>query len=159
MFARPRPTPTTRRTLPARLSAAATEPPIRPTPTITNLSQLNSLKGNTDQDGTRPSNLFQCSFQRRQEARIFGFGADRYAQVFGHAIRRHRPDDDALLEQPLKNLGALAYLDADEIAMRRNPGQSEPAKSLRQYRHALLVQQGALLDEFIIEQRGGGGSL
>ena len=110
-----------------------------------------SLKGNTDQDGTRPSNLFQCRFQGRQEAGIFGFGADRYAQVFGHAIRRHWPDDDALFEQPLKNVGALAYLDTDKIAMRRNPGQAQTGECFGKCFHPMPIEQRTLLDEFIVE--------
>jgi hypothetical protein len=99
MLARPRPTPTMCRARPARLSAAATEPPIKPTPITTSLSQLNSLKKDAQCSRKLSSYSLQYDCERRQEALILGFGTDGHPKVFRQAIGSNRPHDDPMLEQ------------------------------------------------------------
>src|SRR4051812_47672481 len=106
-------------TAPARFSASASDPPMRPTPmTASDLMR-------------RTSGLRERAPELGEEPRVVLRQADRHPQVLWHAVAGDRPHDDAGAQQPLVGrIGGGADAHGDEIAARRDEVEAKFAETV-----------------------------
>src|SRR3954467_6828462 len=144
-FSRLRPAPVTWLTLPACFSAAAKEPPIKPTP----------ITASFIASSRRRASVALARGERRKEALVLLGRADGDAQVLRQLVgAADRADDAAAAEEPLVDFGRLADTQGQEVAVRRNIVEAETLRPVLQLPQALQVLGVAARDEFHVVEGG-----
>src|SRR5450830_378651 len=147
-----RSTPTTSPHNPLSRRPLAKEPPIKPRPTTTRRPIIGTAGCNAV-TSTTSQNLGQ----RLQEATVLSWQTDGDAQVVRHAVVGHRTHDHAFAQQALEHRGRhLAEIDADEVALGRNPAQAQLTKAGLQLQHAAFVDATPFFQVLGILQRRTG---
>src|SRR4051812_18346570 len=138
-FSRLRPAPVTWLTLPACFSAAAKEPPIKPTPITASFIASSRRRG---------ASVALARGERREEALVLLGRADGDAQVLRQLVgAADRADDDAATQEPLVDFGRLADAQGQEVAVRGNVVEAETLRPVLQLPQALQVLGVAARDE------------
>src|SRR5438876_1613799 len=141
---RPRPTPTTVSTAPARLLASANEPPIRPTPATTTFPNAPALIMRSAPEGRS-----QCV----EKALILRRQADGDAKVLGQSVVGDRAHDDAATQKLLVDGGRIADVHQKKIPMRRDIAHVHLGKAPHQLVEARPIEASAFLDVFGVTER------